>query len=121
MASEEVQGLRRGQEHEDELTLTIGSHLRHGGILHHSCRTSTSRHHSTRVGSTGECTTWPHGVLLVIHHLLLRLIGTRARLHLGVLSLRAAIVGLSCSVAVAIRSRVHGLGSQAGSKPKGNG
>lgn len=86
-------------------TRAIGGHLRHGGILHHSCRTSTSRHHGSRVGRTRKSTTaGPHGVLLVIHHrlLLLRLVWTRTRLHLRILTLWGAIVRLARSIAVAI-------------------
>lgn len=90
------------------LTLAIGSHLRHGCILHHSCRSCRPGHHGTGVGSTREGTTRPHGVLLVIHHLLLRLIGTRTRLHLGSRSRRGTTEWLSCGIAVTIRSRVHG-------------
>lgn len=84
--------------------------MRHGGILHHSCRTSTSTtwHHGTWIGSTRKGTPSAHGVLLVIHHLLLLLARTRTRLHLGVLTRWGAIVWLSCRIAVAIRSRVHG-------------
>lgn len=103
-------------ERTDKLTLTVSGHLRHGGILHHSCRASTTtRHHCAWVVSTSIPTRdrWPHGELLVIHHLLLRLVLTRTGLHLRALAWWGTIESLSCSVAVAIRSRVHG------SKPKG--
>lgn len=99
---------RQDQEKQIKLTLTIGSHLRDGGILHHSCGTSSSTtwHHGTVIGGTGESTTSPHGELLAVHHLLL--VRTRTRLHLGVLTRWGAIEWLSCRIAVAIGSRVHG-------------
>lgn len=95
----------------DKLTLTISGHLRHGGILHHSCMASTTRHHGSRVGSTRKGTRGPHGelVLLVIHHLLLmRLVRTRTWLHLmRALSWCGAIEMLTCSIAEAIGRIVH--------------
>lgn len=101
-----------GRDRKQILTLAIGGHLRHGGILHHSCRTSTSaaRHYASGIGGTGETTTGPHGELLVVHHLLLLLLlgWTRTGLHLGVLTRWGAIKRLSCRIAVAIGSRVHG-------------
>lgn len=67
------------------LTLTIGSHLRHGGILHHSCRTTASSHEGwVRTGgeSTGLA---PHGKLLCVIHHLLRLVGGRGGLQVSAL------------------------------------
>lgn len=117
-------GRDKKPEEQNKLTLPIGGHVRHGGSLHHSCRTSTRTtwHHGTWIGSTRKRTTSPHGVLLVIHHLLLLLARTRTRLHLGVLTWWGAIVWLSCRIAVAIGSRVHGstclIKHQAGNSPK---
>lgn len=112
----------RNRRSKNKLTLTIGGHLRYGGILHHSCGTSTSAawHHGTVIGGTREGTTSPHGELLVIHHLLLLLVRTRTRLHLGVLTRWGAIVWLSCRIAVAIGGRVHGSTrlTKAGNSPK---
>lgn len=115
-------GRDRDKREQIKLTLTIGGHLRHGGILHHSCRASTraAGHHGTGIGSTRECTTSAHGKLLVIHHLLLLLARTRTRLHLGVLTRWGAIERLSCRIAVAIGSRVHGSRRlvSAGNRPR---
>lgn len=95
----------------DKLTLTISGHLRHGGILHHSCMASTTRQHGSRIVSTREGTRSPHGelVLLAIHHLLLmRLVRTRTRLHLmRALTWCGAIERLTCSIAEAIGRIVH--------------
>jgi len=66
------------------LTLTIGSHLRHGGILHHSCRATASHEGWVRAGgeSTGLA---PHGELLCVIHHLLRLVGGGGRLQVSAL------------------------------------
>lgn len=57
--------MHKGFEETGGLTLPV-RHMLHGGILHHSCRTST-RHH---VGSTGKASLGSHGELLgIVHHL----------------------------------------------------
>ena len=78
-----------GQIGRDELTLTIGGHVWHAGILHHSCRAGASSHHGG-IGSRGERTALGRAhreLLLVVHHLLLLVLVLLLLLLLRVLRL----------------------------------
>lgn len=69
-----------------ELTLTIGGHVRHAGVLHHACRTS-ARHHR-RIGASDKAwlaTRHASELVGVVHHLLAWLSRARALLHMRVL------------------------------------
>lgn len=90
------------------LTLSIRSHVRHGGILHHSCRAGRSHHGGIRARWKVARLT-AHGELLRVIHHLLRLSWGWAGLHVRILLLWGAVEGLAASrVGVTIRSRVHG-------------
>ena len=109
-----------GQIGQDELTLTIGSHVLHAGILHHSCRAGATSHHGG-IGSRGERSALgrAHGeLLLVVHHLLLLvlvllrvlrlLVLGWTRLHVCVLWRWGAIKGRAAlGVGEAIVGRIH--------------
>ena len=89
------------------LTLAIGSHVRHGGILHHSCRAGPSCHEGwVRAGGKGTGLA-RHGELLwIIHHLLrLLLVGGRNRLQVSALGWWGTVEdGAGGGIWVAIRS-----------------
>lgn len=89
-----------------KLTLAMGSHMGHGGILHHGGRARTGHH----IWVSGKGTLGSHGELLrVVHHLLLGLVGSKTRLHLRVLAGRGPVEGGPGSIRKAIAGRVHGL------------
>lgn len=80
--SDEVRKTKR----KGKLTLAIRSHVWHGGILHHACRSGSS--HEGRVSRARKVTSrlGAHGELLcVIHHL--------GRLILGWPGLQVRILG----------------------------
>ena len=90
------------------LTLTAGSHVRHCGVVHHSCRPGTSHHSWIRARLEGAAL-GAHGELLRVIHHLLRLAWRWARLHMSIRLWRGAVERwTSTRVWVAIRSRVHG-------------
>jgi hypothetical protein len=99
---------RRHTEEGERLTLTIGSHVRHGGILHHSCRANTSHHGLVRAAlEVAGLTT--HGELLcVIHHLLVLVRGW-PRLQMSTLWWGGVVDRASSGIWIAIGSRVHDL------------
>lgn len=102
-------GERRGKTgNKKELTLTIGSHVRHGGVLHHSCRASTSHHGRIRASGEGAALS-SHGELLGVIHHLLRLTWGRSWLQVRVLLWWGTVEGRAASrIWVAIRGRIHG-------------
>ena len=88
--------------------MSIRSHVRHGGILHHACRAGRSHHGG--IGALWEVARLgAHGKLLRVIHHLLRLSLGRPRLHMRVLLWWGAVEGRVASrIGVAILSRVHG-------------
>jgi len=92
-----------------QLTLTIGTHVRHRSILHHPCRGSTSHHGGIRGSREVTALSAPHWELLRVIHHLLGLAWGRARLQVRILLRWGAVEGWTTSrIWVAIRGRVHG-------------
>lgn len=99
---------QRGRLKRRELTLTIGSHVRHRGVLHHSRRAGTSHHGRIRsrrkMASLGT-----HGELLRVIHHGLRLTRRGARLQVRVLLWGGAVESRATSrIGIAISGRIHG-------------
>lgn len=90
------------------LTLTIGSsHVRHGGILHHSCRANTCHHARVGTGVEGSGLAGHGELLCVIHDLLLVLVRGWPRLQLSSLGWGVVEDRACGGIWVAIGGRIH--------------